>query len=58
MSNPEGYQAVELSPLRVRLVAFVVMIAVAIASIWLIDQRAMQRQAEIEASQTQAERDE
>lgn len=52
-SSHEGADA--LSPLRVRLVAYLVMILVAVASIWLIDQRAMQRQGEIQTSHAEAD---
>jgi hypothetical protein len=39
-----------LAPLRVRLAAFAVMLAIAVAAITLIDRRAMQRQGELEPS--------
>lgn len=44
-----------LSPLRVRLITFAVLALIALASIWLIDRRAMQRQAQLQQERRQAE---
>ncbi len=41
-----------MSPLPVRLIVFVVLVLIALGAIWLIDRRAMSRQAEFEAQHT------
>lgn len=44
-----------MAPIRTRLIVFTVMLGVAVASIWLIDRRAMLRMHELEAEHEQVE---